>query len=160
MTQKRLFRSRSERRIAGVCGGIAENAGVDPVFIRLAAVGLTLVAPPVGLVGYLACWIIIPEREAETAAGAIYEPPGQAEAPSPGASAAPASRRDSIDGSLVGGAIFVGIGLFFLLMNLGVLDWEMFRFWRWRFVWPMVVIVLGVLMLVRGVRGRSQWMPR
>jgi phage shock protein C len=49
--------------IAGVCGGIAKYAGVDPVLVRLAMVALVIFGGA-GLLLYLAGWIIIPEEDA------------------------------------------------------------------------------------------------
>ena len=56
---KRLYRSRKDRKIAGVCGGLAEYFGWDPVFPRIAMVVFVLGAG-VGLLAYLICWIVIP----------------------------------------------------------------------------------------------------
>lgn len=61
---KKLYRSRTEKMIAGVCGGIAEYYQVDPTLVRLLWAGLTLatmVAP--GVILYLVAWIIIPEEK-------------------------------------------------------------------------------------------------
>lgn len=60
MEQKRLYRSRSQRMISGVCGGIAEYFNVDPTVIRLIAVLLALGAGT-GLLAYIICAIVIPE---------------------------------------------------------------------------------------------------
>jgi len=60
-TYKQLFRSRKNRRIGGVCGGIGEFIGVDPVVVRLVWAGLFL-AFGVGLLVYLFSWIIIPNE--------------------------------------------------------------------------------------------------
>ena len=57
--QKRLYRSRDERIIWGVCGGIAKYFDVDPTLIRLIAV-LTLFLGFVGLLIYLILTIITP----------------------------------------------------------------------------------------------------
>lgn len=59
---KRLYRSRKERMIAGVCGGIAEYFNVDPTLVRLAWIVLIIMGVPFGLIGYLIAWIIIPEQ--------------------------------------------------------------------------------------------------
>jgi phage shock protein PspC (stress-responsive transcriptional regulator) len=62
---KRLFRSRSDRKIGGLCGGFAEMVNIDPTLIRLAVVVLgiaTGVAP--FFIGYLIAWWIIPEADA------------------------------------------------------------------------------------------------
>jgi phage shock protein C len=57
--QKRLHRSRTERMIAGVCGGIAEYLDIDPTIVRLIWVLISLLAGA-GILLYLICWIIIP----------------------------------------------------------------------------------------------------
>ena len=65
---KRLYRSRRDRKIAGVCGGMAEYFGIDPVIPRIVWVALILGAG-IGLIAYIICWIVIPaEPEGATAA--------------------------------------------------------------------------------------------
>ncbi|RME18851.1 MAG: PspC domain-containing protein, partial [Candidatus Zixiibacteriota bacterium] len=66
---QRLYRSRKEKMIGGVCGGLAEYFDVDPTLVRLIAVVL-LFASGVGLLGYIIAWIIVPE------APLGYEAPG------------------------------------------------------------------------------------
>lgn len=61
ITAKRLYRSRQERVIAGVCGGIAEYFDVDPTIIRLAWAIFTLVSFGAGILAYLIAWLIVPE---------------------------------------------------------------------------------------------------
>ncbi len=58
---KRLLRSRKNRVIAGVCGGIGEYLGVDPTVVRLAWVFMTLFMGA-GVLLYIAAWLIIPEE--------------------------------------------------------------------------------------------------
>jgi phage shock protein C len=58
----RLYRSGNDRIIGGVCGGIAEYLGVDPVIIRLLWVIGTLAAMGFGVIVYIICWIIIPRN--------------------------------------------------------------------------------------------------
>jgi phage shock protein PspC (stress-responsive transcriptional regulator) len=59
---KRLTRSRTDRMVAGVCGGFAEYAGVDVNLVRLALVALTLFGGT-GIVLYIVAWLILPEGE-------------------------------------------------------------------------------------------------
>jgi phage shock protein C len=59
MMEKRLYRSRKERKIAGVCGGIAEYFKLDPTLIRLAFILLICFAGG-GLLAYIVCAIVIP----------------------------------------------------------------------------------------------------
>jgi len=58
---KRLYRSRTERKIAGVCGGIATYFRIDPVIPRLLWVVFALAAGT-GLLAYIICWLVIPEE--------------------------------------------------------------------------------------------------
>jgi len=58
---KRLYRSRTDRMLGGVCGGIAEYLETDPTVIRLLWVVLTVVTGVVpGILAYLIAWMIIP----------------------------------------------------------------------------------------------------
>lgn len=59
--EKRLYRSKIDRKIAGVCGGLAEYFKIDPVFVRVAFVAL-IFANGAGLVAYGAFWIAAPEN--------------------------------------------------------------------------------------------------
>ena len=58
---KRLLRSKKNKVIAGVCGGIGEYLGVDPVVIRLIWVVVSLFSLGAGILAYIIAWIIIPE---------------------------------------------------------------------------------------------------
>jgi phage shock protein PspC (stress-responsive transcriptional regulator) len=62
ISQSRLFRSRLDRRIGGVCGGLAEYFDVDPTMVRLAWVVVSVLACAVvfGVVAYLIAWFVIP----------------------------------------------------------------------------------------------------
>jgi phage shock protein PspC (stress-responsive transcriptional regulator) len=58
---RRLVREPDDRKIAGVCAGLADRVGVDVSLVRLGAVVLA-VFTPVGLIAYLVAWAIVPER--------------------------------------------------------------------------------------------------
>ncbi|MCU1458634.1 MAG: phage shock protein PspC, partial [Actinomycetia bacterium] len=62
-TPRRILRSRSERILGGVAGGLGEYLGVDPVLIRLGFVALMLLGG-IGPLLYLVAWLIIPEAPA------------------------------------------------------------------------------------------------
>ena len=58
-----LRRSRSDRMLAGVCGGLGNFFGIDPLWFRL---GFVIAAIPGGVPGFLAyliCWIVIPQEQ-------------------------------------------------------------------------------------------------
>lgn len=64
MEQKRLYKSRQNRMLCGVCGGIAEYFNIDPTIVRLITVALCLGAGS-GLIAYIVAAIIIPEPPAD-----------------------------------------------------------------------------------------------
>lgn len=64
MEQKRLYKSRQNRMLCGVCGGIAEYFNIDPTIVRLITVALCLGAGS-GLIAYIVAAIIIPEPTAD-----------------------------------------------------------------------------------------------
>jgi phage shock protein PspC (stress-responsive transcriptional regulator) len=72
--RKRLERRRDDRLVAGVCSGIADHLGVDPVIVRIAAVILSFMGGA-GLVAYGAAWLLIPEEGRSRSIGehAIHE---------------------------------------------------------------------------------------
>jgi phage shock protein C len=60
---KRLYRSETDVKIAGVCGGIAEVFSIDPTLVRLVVVIAALVTVVVPfVVGYLVAWWIVPTK--------------------------------------------------------------------------------------------------
>lgn len=119
--ERLLRRSRTDRVIAGVCGGIGRYLGVDAVLIRIAFVVLA-VAGGGGVLVYIFAWIVIPEeREGE--------PLGQA-----GPSFFDSAR-------LVFGGALIAIGTVLLL------DLAVPRFGK--YVWPLSLIALGVAVIVQ-----------
>ena len=70
---RRLTRSRTDRKIAGVCGGFAAHSGIDVNIVRLVMVLLALLGGS-GVVLYLVAWVIVP---VEDAAGAAEAGPGR-----------------------------------------------------------------------------------
>lgn len=155
----RLHRSRKERMIGGVCGGLAEYFRIDPTLVRLVFVLLTL-ANGMGVLAYLILWVIMPEEERVSApteevmreniqeigkeARRVEEEIKSAfggeegkEEPKP----APPSR------TLWPGVILILLGSFFLLKNLSLLWW-----FDWGKLWPLILIAIGVIILVDRLR--------
>jgi len=58
---KQLYRSRTDRKIAGICGGLADYFQIDPVLVRLIALILAF-AGGTGIFVYLILWVITPEE--------------------------------------------------------------------------------------------------
>jgi len=59
---KKLYRSRKNRIIAGICGGIGDYFDIDPVIIRLLWVLFAFAGMGFGILVYIAAWLIIPEE--------------------------------------------------------------------------------------------------
>ena len=57
---RKLYRSTTDRKLCGVCAGIAEYFDIDPTLVRLGWVVLTL-AGGAGILGYIVCALVIPE---------------------------------------------------------------------------------------------------
>jgi len=60
---KRIYRSETDKKIAGVCGGFAEYFDLDPTIIRVIWL-LFLLIGGTGLLAYIICWIVIPSKPA------------------------------------------------------------------------------------------------
>jgi phage shock protein PspC (stress-responsive transcriptional regulator) len=67
---ERLYRSKNERILGGVCAGIGVYFDVDPTVVRLIWIVLSLLSLGVGVLAYIIAWIIVPEGDPEPKTGA------------------------------------------------------------------------------------------
>lgn len=147
--QKRLYRSRRERVIAGVCGGLADYFSLDPTLVRLIWIVL-IFGGGSGLLLYLLAALIIPEEprlrldEAATGSG---EPQGGSGSVGPGNGGS----SSSTGSKALLGLILVGLGLFFLMRNL----FPYVLFFRTDVLWPSLLVLVGVVVLAGGLRRRD-----
>jgi len=159
MEVRRLYRSETDRMIAGLCGGLGEYFLIDPVIVRLIAVLLAF-ASGVGVIVYILLWIIVPTKSrigatpqevvkenvesirerAEEFGHEVQTAFGQRQ-PTTGEQAQPAA---PTAGTWLLGAIIILIGLIFLLQNFGLFWW-----WKWGNLWPIILVVIGIALLVR-----------
>lgn len=68
-----LLRSITDKKIAGVCSGVAKYLGVDVTVVRLIWIVLALVPPGIGLIAYIVAWIVMP-MERPALAAPVGEP--------------------------------------------------------------------------------------
>jgi len=62
-TNKPLRRSRSDRMLGGVLGGVAQYYDLDPVLVRVVYVIITILSAAFpGILIYLGCWVVVPEE--------------------------------------------------------------------------------------------------
>jgi phage shock protein C len=64
MENKKLYRSQTNKKLAGVCGGLAEYLNIDPTIVRLVWVLATLFVG-CGILAYIIALIIMPQQSAQ-----------------------------------------------------------------------------------------------
>jgi phage shock protein C len=163
MEPKRLYRSNTDRKFAGVAGGLGEYFVMDPLLVRLAFVVLAL-AGGGGFLIYIVMWIVTPENPLP--AQPVINQPGQEfhhagkENPdfttettktenNASTSATKPQTRERNRGSLIGGLVLITLGVLFLAdelipqINFGDL-------------WPVILVVIGIGLLINAVTGRKR----
>jgi len=127
-----LRRSRRDRVLAGVCGGIAEAYGSDPTAVRVLAVIIAILTGIVPmLVIYLAAAVLIPEA---TEGEASHEP-------------AIRRRLEPGHGALVVGAVLIIAGVAALANELLRVEWDV--------LWPIALVGVGGALVVLAMRRRE-----
>ncbi|MFC1962162.1 PspC domain-containing protein [Chloroflexota bacterium] len=121
---KRLYRSRSDRMLWGVCGGLAQYFDLDPIIVRLIFV-LLLFANGIGILIYIIMTIVVPREgpsveETTNVKGSIR------------------TRRIR---TLVGIA-FVTFGILFLVGSLNLL-----KYLAWVYTGPLLIIIVGLIII-------------
>lgn len=114
--EKRLYKSRENRALCGVCGGIGEYFDIDPVIIRLLVVVFTLCGGA-GLIGYIIAAIIIPERDKLTGSNAYNETYGGQETSEDGISGDYPVKKSGRSGTLTLGIIMIALAAFIVLRS-------------------------------------------
>jgi phage shock protein PspC (stress-responsive transcriptional regulator) len=62
---KQLRRSRTDRMVGGVCGGLAHYLGIDPVAARVGYAVVTMISGGLGILAYAILWVLMPEDQVE-----------------------------------------------------------------------------------------------
>jgi phage shock protein PspC (stress-responsive transcriptional regulator) len=62
---KKLFRSRSDKWLGGVCGGLARYFETDPLLIRLLWIVVTIFSMGVGIIAYILFWIFVKKEPSQ-----------------------------------------------------------------------------------------------
>ena len=154
---KRLYRSRDDRVIGGVCGGLGAYFGIDPTIVRVVAV-LSIFVGALGVIAYVILAIVVPLegsgtaepretirenveeiRETATQLGRDV----QATVAKEEAATEDIARLRSRRLNWLGITLIV-LGAVFLL--------NVFSWFNWGILWPIPVIVIGVLLVVAARR--------
>jgi phage shock protein C len=172
MEPKRLYRSLTDRKIAGVAGGLAEYFDTDPLLLRLAFVVLALAGGGGALI-YFILWIVTPEKPVSYEQFQTKTNPGPSADPSSQASSDPFKPQDPFakqdpfkpadpstpqgdpfkpqeksKGSLVGGLVLITLGTLFLVNQL-VPNVDFGD------LWPILLVVIGAGLLINAFTGKK-----
>jgi len=133
---KRLFRSRKNKIIGGVCGGLGEYLDVDPVLIRLIW-GALFFLGGVGLLGYIIAWLIIP-LQYDTAGIQDIENDTEIQTKN--------------NTRLVLGLILVLVGTMLLARDWWYFDYMIRDTLRiiWRYLIPALLVGVGIYVIIKG----------
>jgi phage shock protein C len=148
----RLYRSRRDRLVGGVCGGLGAYFGIDPVIVRLVFVAATIWGG-MGFLVYLVLWIIIPpeERPGAVTQEVIGENVAEIERSAQGfaneardvfSGRAPVSRERTMWAAVA----LIVLGVTFLVGNLWGITLEK--------LWPALLIILGVYLVYQATQRR------
>jgi phage shock protein C len=133
--QQKLYRSKSDRMVAGVCGGMSKHWGIDTVLLRIIWV-LSVLFGGVGFLLYLAAIIIIPEN--------------------PNESYSESDGKSKDDRTVFWGSTLIIIGAIILLKQFGLFYY--IRYWDipWKVIWSILLIILGVFLLVNKKESENE----
>lgn len=158
--ERRLYRSRKNKVISGVCGGIAEYMNVDPTIVRLIW-AISIVYGGIGIIAYIICLIVIPEatdekRQNDSADAQQQYDKNEQSCPEDQYSSqqdqSSSQHQNTSDRNrIVAGTLLICIGGFMLFR----------RYFYWINLgkyWPVLLIVAGIVIIVNGTmnRGESQ----
>ena len=153
---RRLYRSRRDSVLGGVAGGVAEYLDIDPSIVRIIWAVLAIVTGGLFVLIYIVMWIVVPEGSyvgappPAASAGATTSPDAAAEpaaAAPPWSGQQPRHRSGGSNGALIFGLILIAAGVWFLI------DEYVPAFDR-RFVGPVALVVIGLVLLLFATRGR------
>ncbi len=164
--ERRLYRSRNERVLWGVCGGLADYFGMDPVLVRIIFV-LLIFANGLGILAYIIMAVLVPVEGStagaprETIRENVQEIRQSAEELGKEIRSGLGKERKSGEETAevrpvtpvhrsrnILGVVLIVVGIFLLMGTLNLFAW-----FRWAFLWPVILIVVG-LMVIFGARRR------
>jgi phage shock protein C len=142
---KKIYRSRNNKIIAGVCGGVGEYLEVDPVLVRLVW-GVLFIFGGIGLLAYLVAWMIVPSTDVFTGSSAKPNEEKVSEI------------RINYRVQIVIGILLIVIGFSFLMRDWWYFDSLVRDLIRigWRYLIPAFLVGIGVYIIFKGDSARKQ----
>lgn len=159
--EKRLYRSREDRMIWGVCGGLGKYLGIDATVVRIITVLLTVASGGLGILAYIAIAIVVPLEESkastprETVQQNVAEMRetatelGQQIRSTLKGEAGDAEKEAQVRRGRLNlvGIILIVVGLIFLVGSFKLLWW-----FDWVYLWPLIIVAIGVIILITAGR--------
>jgi len=157
MAARRLFRSRRDGLIAGVCAGLADYFDVDPSLVRLIFI-LAIFLGGAGLVVYLVAWLIVPENPEQSPTAAFAKNQQMKEEVVGELRRVGSTLAEKFEATLENGeerperrsTVFVGLAL--IVLGAAFLFKNFVPWLAFEKLWPILLIGVGVLLLVGAAR--------
>ncbi len=124
---QKIYRSKTQRLIAGVSGGMAEYFNIDVILVRLAWIFGTLFAGA-GIIGYIACIILIPDNQDQEIPEKLKRKPGE--------------------GTKFWGIVLIILGAVFLIQQTGIFYRLPFLHMEWQAIFALGFIALGIYIML------------
>jgi phage shock protein C len=143
--EKKLFRRKENSLIGGVCSGIADYLSINPLWVRLFFVIWT-VAGGASILIYFILWVVMPAEGDSTPIDL------NTRLRTIGNEISEIIRRPNSQLITYAGLGLIGLGVLFLIRQFGFLwaDWV-----NWDLIWPVMLMVAGVVLLVRAISRRN-----
>ncbi|HHY26309.1 MAG TPA: PspC domain-containing protein [Desulfitobacterium dehalogenans] len=150
MTDK-LYRSETDKKLGGVCGGLADYFDIDSTLIRLVVL-LTFFMGGVGFFLYIIAWVVIPVNPGYRS-GVSYHPNGNVvdemkESVQDIGNSAQSFAQDLRAANPSQRKRYIGIGLMILGVIFLLDQWFPYVF-NWGKMWPLILIVIGIGIILR-----------
>jgi phage shock protein C len=149
----RLYRSRTDKFLGGVCGGLGKYIGVDPTIVRIVAL-ILLFENGIGFLLYVLLWILLPvegapEPGSENVGDRLAEGVRGV-----GDDIRLATQRPNPQAGLWFGIGLIVLGAVLFLQQMGnVLGIHWIISWvNWNTLWPLLIIAIGVAVILRGTK--------
>lgn len=147
---KKLYRSRKNRIIAGVCGGLGEYFKIDPVLLRIAFVLIAL-ADGVGILIYIILIIIVPVESGKDVKKDFAKKAGDKAESIINEFGEKAKKNWLADKKNIAGLIIVIIGAIALFNQFFPIQW-----FGWKLIWSLCIIVLGLFIILRNLNKNKK----
>ncbi len=138
--EKKLYRSRNDRILGGVAAGLADYFEIDPIIIRIAFV-VAAVGWGVSILAYILLWIIVPETPLDW----------QKKGPEPEDLKVENDYINKMfnerlkrrqNRKVLGGILLIIVGVVWFMSNI-------FSFINIHYLWPLVLIILGIIIMLK-----------